>query len=64
MAAIIKMGLYGLCAIGLLTGAYILYLAYYRPAASFRKPELAKRQGLIALAIGAAALAAILIFKI
>jgi hypothetical protein len=64
MAAIIKMAVYGLCAIGLLTGAYILYLANFRPATSFRNPNLAKRQGLIALGIGVAALAAILIFKI
>ncbi len=64
MAAIIKMLVYGVCVIGLLTGAYILFLAYTRPTTSFRKPQLARRQGLIAIAIGLLALAAILIFRI
>jgi len=63
MAAIIKMAVYGICVIGLLTGAYILYLANYRPR-TFRKPVLAKRQGAIALLVGVLALAAILIFRI
>ncbi len=63
MAAIIKMVVYGVCVITLLTGAYILYLANYRPR-TFRKPVLAKRQGAIVLLIGMLALVAILVFRI
>ncbi len=63
MAAIIKMVLYGVCVIALLSGVYILYLANYKPK-TFRKPVLAKRQGGIVLLIGVLTLVVILAFRI
>ncbi len=62
-AQIIRMLVYGGSIICLLTGAYILYLTKFRPR-TFRKPQLARRQGLITLLVGAVLLTAILIFRI
>ncbi len=40
---------------GVVGGPYILYLAYFKPG-TYRKPELAKKQGAAAFIVGAAIL--------
>lgn len=50
-----EMILLGVGSAGAVGGLYILYLAFFRPA-TFLKPNLAKRQGLIAFLVGTAML--------
>jgi hypothetical protein len=52
MSSMVRMLLLGVGAAGLIGGAYILFLAFYKPR-TFVKPKLARWQGAVALVVGA-----------
>ncbi len=47
---------------GVVGGPYVLYLAYFNPG-FYRKPGLAKKQGVIATLVGVALFAVYFIFR-